>query len=396
MKNPTRATRSAARCAGILAAALLLLVVLNLPALSVRNPVVGYTVDLPIGWHDPGNDDPLHIGFLAPNSDAMLQIIALDAATADSGYQLAQYMQSQIGSNGEVAEYEYQGRSTALTDVVFVTNGVQVRGYLLTIDGEHYDYALLAFAAMASYEAAHDHLVSAMDSFSLPGYELYPGPISQLFDPYVPDPDPGDLLQIPFFDHALAQYGTAAMLDATTTTVEREARILEPYGALEREAYSEAWRRYYRMIYRDNYMRLATLAESLDQEIGRDFSREELPYVLLSWLQGFGFDRAGGLSDFAPPIACLASMTGDCDSLAMIYVILLHHFQIDAILMVSDVYSHAMAAVDLAGAGARFPFEGRNWLVAEMTSGVDLGQISADMADPTCWIGVRMRLQAVE
>ena len=58
--------------------------------------------------------------------------------------------------------------------------------------------------------------------------------------------------------------------------------------------------------------------------------------------------------------------------------------------MVSDVYSHAMAAVDLAGSGARFPFGGREWLVAELTAPVTLGQIDSTMADPAGWIGVSL------
>ena len=77
----------------------------------------------------------------------------------------------------------------------------------------------------------------------------------------------------------------------------------------------------------------------------------------------------------------------------MTYVILLHHLGVDAIIMASDRYAHAMAAVDTFGPGARFEFEGRQWLVAEMTAEVALGQIAADVADPAGWIGVRLRLK---
>ena len=61
---------------------------------------------------------------------------------------------------------------------------------------------------------------------------------------------------------------------------------------------------------------------------------------------------------------------------------------VKGILMVSAPYSHAMAALDLPGSGARFPFDNTNWMVAEMTAKVNLGMIAQDMADPTQWIGV--------
>jgi hypothetical protein len=47
-----------------------------------------------------------------------------------------------------------------------------------------------------------------------------------------------------------------------------------------------------------------------------------------------------------------------------------------------------MAALDLAGGGARFPFADKNWLVAELTAQVNLGMIAQNMADPNQWIGI--------
>jgi hypothetical protein len=70
------------------------------------------------------------------------------------------------------------------------------------------------------------------------------------------------------------------------------------------------------------------------------------------------------------------------------YVILLHYFDVDAILMVSSIYSHSMAAVDLDGKGARFPLEGVKYLVAETTDDVELGRIDRSMSNTNAWIGI--------
>ena len=124
--------------------------------------------------------------------------------------------------------------------------------------------------------------------------------------------------------------------EANQTVIEREARIL----ASVREGIPEAWRRFYRIIYRDTYMRLLPLAESLARE-------GATPASLLAWFQDFSYTRTGSLADFQSPLACVLSSTGDCDSLGLAYVILLHQLGYNAILMVSSEYSHAMAAVDI-------------------------------------------------
>lgn len=376
----------------------LVLIALATPgfALAAVNPDFGYSVDLPVGWVEADGSDPEHIGFLSPNGDAMIQIVALDPGTGSDGLEIAEFMFDEVEGDGEPEAFEYQGRRAALSEIAFTTGGLDVQGYLVTINDRSADYAILAFAALESYEVAHDHLLSAIDSFSL-GEEsrVYPGPVSQFFYPF---PAPEERTQsIPFLGQSLPFAVDPGAEEASKVLVDREARILEPYGALDEEVAHDAWRRYFRMIYRDNYMRLAPVAEEVGSRLEADgLPRVDYPHELLAWLQGFDYERTGGLSDFQPPVSCLVTESGDCDSLAMTYVIILHHLGFDAIMMASNVHAHALAAVDAHGGGARFPFEGREWLVAELTADVALGQIDQRMADPAGWIGVRMRLRPRE
>lgn len=407
--SPFRARRVSSLAFAVLLA---LLSVAPAVAIAARNPVFGYSVDLPVGWTDGGSEDPYHVGFFSPNGDAMLQVIALDPTTGDSGRAIANVMLEELATSGEHAPFEYLGLSASLTDVTFVTSGNEVRGYMVTIDGVQADYVLLAFAVLESYEAAHDHLLSALDSFAIDDIgRQYPGPISEFFYPLsapgvasgeagnAAGAAPGEARtrQRGFMDSTVPFRADPDELDAAAVLVEREARILAPYGSLDRPSFEAAWRRYFRMIYRDSYMRLAATARAIEEQLQADYVPEvDYPRVILSWLQGFEFERTGGLSDFQPPVSCLATGSGDCDSLALTYVILLHHMEIDSIVMVSDTYAHALAAVDIPGPGARFEFEETQWLVAELTDDVELGQIAASMADPAGWIGVRMRLKLLE
>lgn len=391
---------------------LLLLPVAGAGAIAAVNPVFGYSVDLPVGWQQAENSDAYHIGFLSPNSDAMIQILALDPATGTDGSEIARYMMDQTQASGDLDEFRYLGASAALADISFTTGGLPVRGYLVSLDSREADFAIMAFAPVESYDAAHDHLLSAIDSFSITEEaRLLPGPISQYLYPVevaalVPALPgvrggsggtapviPGDDAGLQLLGQALPFSSSAELDGAAASLVDREARILAPYGALDRESFSQAWRRYFRMIYRDNYVRLGRLADSVGRVLRQEgVPRVDIPGEILSWLQDFTYTRTGGLSDFQPPVVCLTSQSGDCDSLGMTYVILLHHLGFDAILMASDRYAHALAAVDVEGPGARFSFEGRDWLVAELTAPVELGQIAAEMADPAGWLGVRLRL----
>jgi hypothetical protein len=182
--------------------------------------------------------------------------------------------------------------------------------------------------------------------------------------------------------------------EASQMLIEREAAILtlyaEDYGKNDR--WLKAWKRYYKLIYRDNYRRLEPLARSFRVVIRRlSIPRNEVPAKLLSWFQDFTYRRDNTLSDLLSPVSCLIDQTGDCDSLALSYIILLHHLGYDAILLISDVHKHSLAAVDIEGRGARFTVEGKGYLIAELTEKVDIGLIDRSMADPAGWIPVRLR-----
>ncbi len=378
----------------LLGAALLFgFVTLGVSALVVDNTAYGYSVDLPIGWIESRNSQPGHVGFLAPNVGAMMQIVTLDPRIASSGAEVARIVAGQVDARAqEPKPFTYQERSAAISEVAFATGGIDVKGYVVGISDQDASYGILAFASVGTYDRAHDHLLSAIDSFAL-GAESrsYPGPISQYSYPFPAK----EALRTPvsFVSYTLPFSVGPGEVSATEALIDREARILAPYGALSDDLFSAAWRRYFRMVYRDNFSRLRPLAE----EIGSLFTaarvpRVDYPHELLAWMQSFDYQTTGGISNLQAPLSTVKTGTGDCDSLALAYTIIMHHLGIDAIMMLSDSHGHALAAVDVPSPGARFLFEDRQWLVAEFTADVPLGQIASHMADPNAWIGVQLRL----
>jgi hypothetical protein len=183
--------------------------------------------------------------------------------------------------------------------------------------------------------------------------------------------------------------------------IEREARVLNTYappadtprrlGDEPAPAWVRAWRRYYRMLFRDSFPRLEPVAEAIFMDmVDAGVAREDMPARILEWLQTAEFERTRSLSDLMSPAACLVNFRGDCDSLGLTYAILLHHLGFEAIMMVSAEYSHALVGVDVPGEGARFPFRGREWLVAELTEEVGIGRIAQEMSDIGGWIGIKL------
>jgi hypothetical protein len=73
----------------------------------------------------------------------------------------------------------------------------------------------------------------------------------------------------------------------------------------------------------------------------------------------------------------------------MLWALILNYSNIQAAIMVSPEYGHAMGLADLSGAGARFELEGKPLLVAETTAQVPIGQIAEDQSNTDYWLGIR-------
>jgi hypothetical protein len=201
--------------------------------------------------------------------------------------------------------------------------------------------------------------------------------------------------------------------EAAQYIADREFAVLR-YSA-DTPRWQEAWVRFYRMIYRDAYGRLADAAFALERSWNQrgagnkqtdaehpdapsesSPSAKKAPVLLpaetaakaLAWVQSFTYERDLTGSDFVNPVSAALEGRGDCDSRALLWAIVLGQANIEAAMMVSREYSHAMGLADIPGPGARFELDRKQWLVAETTSVVALGRIAAGNSDPGKWIGV--------
>ncbi len=370
-----------------------------------QNPDFKYIIDIPAEWEILDGERSDFISFTDSDHVAVFQIIAFPGHQFATSEELERYIRVSYEAEGDRAPFRYLNRPSIFADYRFSTGSYDVRGYMAFLNRDDFDFAVMTFVPEDYYDAYHDLLLSALDSFSPDGVTRnYPGPVSQFFLPSTGErTENGAVLTFPSGREFSLSAGVASgeVRDAAETLIEREARVLSAYAPEAGDSlrigdgppppWATAWRRYFRMIYRDNYSRLEPVAEALFMDLSREgVPRDEMPATILSWLQGAEYRRTPSLSDLMSPSACLVDFAGDCDSLGITYAILLHHLGFDAILMVSMEYAHAMVGVDIGGDGARFPYSGRQWLVAELTENVAIGQIAQDMSDIGGWIGVQL------
>jgi hypothetical protein len=108
----------------------------------------------------------------------------------------------------------------------------------------------------------------------------------------------------------------------------------------------------------------------------------------LSYVQDFRYERDLMGSDFVNLVSAITEGRGDCDSRALLWALFLAQANIPAGIMVSRDYGHAMGIAGIEGPGARFPFAGRQYLVAETTAKVNLGLIGQNVSEIAKWLGV--------
>lgn len=159
----------------------------------------------------------------------------------------------------------------------------------------------------------------------------------------------------------------------------------------------EAWKRYYRILYRDNYGRIKPEMEIIISELKEYAQKNNVENVdlfiaqtLLSWTQSFEYKRAmsGSESDFICLPAVLAGAGNDCDSRSFLICALLNYYGINSILLVSPEYAHAMVAIALNEPGQKYNFNGKEYLMGETTAKLTWGTIAAKMQDRTKWFAV--------
>ena len=340
----------------------------------------GVFIDMPAGFAPGEGDGKTRFSYFSPDGEIEFDILFTAAG------ETAEKMLEKLGSKGLSTSFVYEGRAAIIAELSFTLGTTSRRGYALFIQqASDSGYALLAHAGASRFDSSADFILSCLDAFSIDrAARRSPGPVSQFLLPWpAPRPDkkaavlPSGRIELPWSPEEAQQ---------ELSTVQREYRILTTHLA-DSTHWQDAWARFYRMAYRESAGRLDGFTEAFARTLPRTDPTESARRVL-AWVQGFVFERDPAGLDFVPPLVAAFERRGDCDSRALVMAMILEALDIDCVLMLSREYSHAMLAVDVPGGGQRFPFQGREYLVAETTAGVGLGMIDSSQTDFSKWLGV--------
>ncbi len=354
-----------------------------------------FYLDPPVGWSFLEDPTPEHLVMTDATGNCVLEVfnqstIGKAPDPAKTVLEKARNIQQSLSAKGDGELFDWSGQEAWLGDQVFQAGPIPARGwFLITRHGDSFLTAL-AYSPVKTYEVNADQLLSALNSLALgEAGRRDVGPLSAYFRGSASTPRL-EKKAIAGLPKALTITYDLDADDSVQSVLERETRVLLP--SVKTRDLNPAWTRFYRQIYREIYADLLPLSQYWKTESrSTSMTKQTLAQTVMTWLQDFDYQRKGGLTDISTPWQTLADHAGDCDSRSLIYLAVLDQLGIRGILMVSGTYSHAMAALDLNGEGARFSYGNSLWLVAELTDSVNhpqLGQIASDYSDPNQWLGI--------
>jgi len=359
---------------------LLFFVPVLLPAAPLYFSAWGFRLDLPEGYTLVEGNNKDRYSFQGPQG-ARFDIAVYQGVYPDVA-QLSKDIERRLGNKGDIAFFEYGTKAAALMELHFGDSA----GWGLCVElGDVNANGVVPLLAVLSYVSGKTDMdlyhLSALDSLAPSEAEKrYPGPVMEFS---YPRGSPRETAIAGTNLKALIRENDA---EAAQVLVDREFALLRVYQFTP--DWQEAWIRFYRMIYRDSWDRVADALSRLERDWNKGANKRAFAEKALVFVQGFQYERNLAGSDFVNLVSAVTEGRGDCDSRAMIWAMILTQARIPAAIMVSRDYSHAMGLADVSGSGARFKAGGTNWLVAETTAKVGIGSISKDMSNTASWLGV--------
>lgn len=381
----------------------------------LSSPTWGYSIDLPEGFTLVGGDGKSRFSFYQEDSGASVDLVSYQASRYDSPGAAAADAIKRIGAAVETSAFDYRGRRAIVARIEFDGPAGSSAGWLLAVElgkdptTERRPILLALAYGPANSAAGNDGsadrealYLSALDSVAPETADRdASGPISAFAFPAA-----GRMLaQTTIGGEPVSFEVDRSDAEASKAIVDREFAVLRRYD--RSPLWQEAWKRFYRAIRRDAFKRLAGLAFAVERAIAADSGGggaapngadsagggaatgdRLLAEGVLGWVQGFKYERDLLGADFVDLVSAAVETRGDCDSRALLFVVVLQHANIESILMVSREYAHAMAAARVDGAGARFPYGETQWVVAETTAKVPLGLIGKNVSDSAKWLGI--------
>ncbi|PIE04911.1 MAG: hypothetical protein CSA76_01760 [Spirochaetales bacterium] len=351
--------------------------------------VRGSRLNIPETWVLTGEDKSRPCWF-SPDSRGAVEAMFWEPGTWTDMQTFADDVRPE-NAQGQIIAFPCWGGKAALADWTFTLSGETFRGWFLLVLDAGVNIRLSAFAADEDFSEMQPFLLSVLDSYSPgPRETLSPGAVSRFMEFSSPEyGKTGQIINSSFQGQNISWNNSLAAAEASQKLIEREAAVLSAYAGIP-EIFYPAWKRYYRMVYRDTYSRLAPLAEALNNGPLPQASAEpeQAAKEILSWLQGFSYGSIESVSGLLSPVTACSSATGDCDSLVLALLVLLDRYNVPGLMLLSHQAHHAIAALQIPGKGFRYVDEEGSWLAAELTTALPPGSLPERLNGVSDWFAV--------
>lgn len=356
-----------------------------------------YFFDLPVGFKQIETEDKDTQLYQHEEFDITLisKIIHVDKNTSVS--QTSKTNLEKLGTKFEDEDFTWNNTPGNVGFLEMELDSVPIEGLSLTLElsSEEHLFCLI-YTRQDNVEEYFSAIYSALNSLCIDDEYYYtPGPVITFLSSEFRSKPKDYIINLKEAGITIKTKIDENDIENAQINTELEYNLLNKY--LNKETVLQAWERYYRIIYRDNYLRIKPQMESIITELKKAAREQKVQNVdlfiaqsLLSWTQGFEYIRAKSAneSDFICLPSVLAGNGNDCDSRSFLICAILNEYGIKSILLVSPEYKHAMPAIALNEPGQKFNYNGKDYLMGETTARLTWGTIAAQMQDRTKWFAV--------
>ena len=377
----------------ILGAMFSAVIMTGIQAEQLRDRDFGYYVDIPEGFAlvSASSDGK---SYLFSHQEIPVSIVLKAEETkGKSADKILRGSLAKLSAEEETATFVWNGIGCAISSFS-MTLEREFKGWGLCAPAEAgHSVIMLAYSPSEDWDSYWHIIMSALNSLSTgPKNINSPGMIAQ----YAFPPEGRKNLALDINGTAVETSIDAGDTEAAEFVAEMEFSVLKLYSSHKLK--EQAWKRYYRMIFRDSCGRLGRASEDITKALYPAALRKnaaspetEILRELLSWVQELGYRRDNMTeysTDFTVLPAVLEGTGNDCDSRSMMLCVLMSRTGTESILLVSPEFRHAMAAFRLDAPGQKFTADGKEYLMTETTDKLNPGTINADYADRKKWFAV--------
>ena len=295
---------------------------------------------------------------------------------------------ARLSAESDLETFKWRRQDVALAQIAFQMGSAHMAGYAASasLPEGGKTVVLIAWSGEEDFSRCANLILSTIDSLCIDyGSYFSPGLVTSYA---YPEESEEQGFELSVGGQTIRSSLAANACAAAEYLIEREYEVLALYAGSP--VWQDAWRRYYRMIFRDSCERLRRPAFDIYNTLAPECGDEtDLAQRLLQWMQESNYEREKNNSDFASLPSMLLGSGSDCDSRSMMLAVLLRAMNMDSCIFVSATFSHAVAGLVSSHPGHGFTAEGKNYLIGETTAkGLTWGKIAGDMDDPGQWLAV--------